>query len=397
MSFETLKKVEQEKYAKRLYFLHQQSPKISPEEIYLLLDPAKVESIAETQFARWAYRLESWRNGLILVPLLVTWLSLGLAAIAYVQTYQTNPDQPFLKQWADGFPGTTWPVPSFIAVAISDALLISIMLSLTIGSQMIESHAQKKAATLRSWLDDELYGMAAASEMRSLGAGTENKRPAWAMEVHDAINHLNTALRGVESLVSTSHDALKLLVSTSQTTFENLVQASQEKLEGSVRQFGGALRDQREAVEQFMSGTTEVRRAVDKLEKIYVEGENIYLGLNNTLPKIEGAFSTMATRQDNAASALESMSSKTDNATKAVGDIAQRFTQVGLVESTSLAARQMQQTAEAMRNIAVQMGNTVNQQIQLQNQLNQWANHMPSQSVNPPRKTGSLFSRLFHH
>jgi hypothetical protein len=86
----------------------------------------------------------------------------------------------------------------------------------------------------------------------------------------------------------------------------------------------------------------------------------------------------MATRQDNAATALESMNSKTDQATKAVGDIAQQFTHTNLVQSTYAAAQRMQQTAGIMHDIAIKMGNTVDKQIQLQMHLDQRVAHMPS-------------------
>src|SRR5437667_1368386 len=134
VSYKELAKIEQGKYSKRLDFLRRQSPKTSPEEIYLLLDPTKVESAAEAQLSLWVHGLEYWRNGLILMPLLFTWLSLGLAALAYVETYSPSLNQPFLKLWADGFPGTTWLVPNFIEVAVFDALLIAILLGLTIGA-----------------------------------------------------------------------------------------------------------------------------------------------------------------------------------------------------------------------------------------------------------------------
>lgn len=377
--------LKQKKFAERLTFLRQQSPRISPEEIYLLLDPTEVEDAAEEHFARLAYTLESWRSSLVLLPVLITWLSLGLAALAYTQSYPIHPDQPFLKLWTDGFPGITWPVPSFPQVAALDVLLLLTMVALTVLVQYIEKRAREKATSLRLWLDNELYTLARASEVRSLGAGQDNKKPAWAVDVHAAISHLDGALTGVATLVNASQDAVKLLVASSQTNLENMVQASQEKLEGSIRQFSDALGSQREAVDQFMSGTMEVRRAVDKLERIYVEGEQIYQELNQTLPKIEGAFSTMATHQNSAATQLESISSNSTLATKAVGDIAQRFTQVGLVESTAQAAFQMQQTAEIMRKVALQMGDTVHQQMQLQNQQRQWISRIPAQPV-PSRK-----------
>src|SRR5438105_8554320 len=241
-------------FKKQLLFLRQQGTRIAPEEIYLLLDPAKVESTAEDYFSRWAVSLEAVRNIFILLPILVTWLSLGLAAVAYAQIYHLYPDQSFLKLWADGFPGIHWPVPGFPIVAAVDVGLLTFLLSLTASIQFIEWNARRKAAGLRSELDVEILNMVISSQIHSLGAGPGNKKPAWAGEVQDAMNHLTNAVSSVEALVRASQDALKLLVTTSQTTLENLVQASQTKLEGSVREFSQALTDQRIAVDEFIAG-----------------------------------------------------------------------------------------------------------------------------------------------
>jgi hypothetical protein len=382
MSYKELAEIEKKKYTERLDYLHAPSTQSSPEEIYLLLDPVKVEMAAEAQLSRKAHTIESWRNGIILLPLMFTWLSLGLAALAYAQIYPLHPEQPFLKQWADGFPGAMWWTPNFITTAGADALLIAILLTLTVWAQSIENGARNKAAKIRSWLEDELYNLARKATVRSLGAGAENKRPQWAVEVHSAILHLSNALMGVESLVKSSQDTLTMLVSSSQTTFENLVRASQEKLEGSVLQFSGALRDQREAVDQFMTGTVEVRRAVDKLKEIYVEGEHVYQELNATLPKMDASFKTMATRQDEAATALETISGKTNQATNAIGSIAAQFTQTQLVQSTYQAAMQMKDTADMMGKIALHMRETIDRQAQLQIRLEQQASYIHSQPVN---------------
>jgi hypothetical protein len=240
MSYQELAKIEKKKYAERLDYLRASSMQSSPEEIYLLLDPVKVEMAAEAQLSRKAHTIEYWRNGLILLPLMCTWLSLGLAAFAYAETYPQHPEQPFLKQWADGFPGARLWAPDFITTAGIDVVLLAALLILTIWAQNIEHDARNKAARIRSWLEDELYRLAKASVVRSLGVGAENKRPQWAVEVHGAILHLTNALMGVESLVKSSQDTLTTLVNASQITFENLVRTSQEKLEGSVLQFSGA-------------------------------------------------------------------------------------------------------------------------------------------------------------
>lgn len=180
-------KIEQGMYEKQLEDLRQRSPKTSPEEIYLLLNPQRIETAAEAYLARGTYTLEGWRNGLILLPLLLTWLSLGSAVLAYMQTYTIKPDEPFLKRWAEGFPEAPWPVISLVHTAWGGALLIGMLFVLTIVAGIIEHQARVRAAKVRSWLDNELYMLASASMVKSLGDGPQDKQPAWAVEVHTAI------------------------------------------------------------------------------------------------------------------------------------------------------------------------------------------------------------------
>lgn len=254
-----LYQIEHGKYVKRLDFLRMQSPNVSPEEIYLALNPATVEDVAQTQFARWGRRLETWRNGLILLPLLITWISLGLASLAY-KTNSVPSNQSFLTQWINGFPGSGSLVLGFFEVVAIDAVLLAILLVLTVCAPIIESRAHKRAAYLRSWLEDELHRLASTSLVRSLGYGIENKRPQWAVEVYSATSQLNRVLAGVESLVESSQQSLTNLLDDSQTTFKNLVLASQGTFEDSIRQFGQLVSDQGEAVAKFYDIVNDYQR-----------------------------------------------------------------------------------------------------------------------------------------
>jgi exonuclease VII small subunit/carbon monoxide dehydrogenase subunit G len=412
MSEKELQNIAKGKYTLRLAALRLKAASMPVEDFHVFLNPSEVESVSEEKYARLASVCEFGRNGLVLVPLLVTWLSLAIAALAYTQTYSRSSDS-FFKQWADGFPGTHvgFPIISFIETAKIDVILISLLFLLTLLVQIFESTAHWRASKLRSWLDDELFKLASSSLVISLGEGPENKQPAWAVEVHTAINHLNHTLEGVvalvnssqatlknmadtsettlknimetsqaklessvrefqrainnqqvgvETLINSSQKVLNELVDTSQTTLKHLIDTSQDKLEGSVREFRVAISDQREAVDKFMSGINEIRRVLDGLEKIYVEGEQIYLSLDETLPRIEKTFETMATHQHTTVTALDSISQQTNLASQAIGSIATQFTQTHLVQSTSQAATQMKETAELMGKIAAQMNDTVN-------------------------------------
>src|SRR5260370_20075188 len=187
--------------------------------MHLVVDPTEVGTVAEIQFSRGAHRLEGWRNGLVLLPLMVTWFSLGLASIAYAQSIGGDPKlvaQPFLKQWADGFPAITAIVIgtvhiplvyngvrlfTFGEVALFDFIVLGILVIITLSIQQIESRARKKAEEISAWLEEELYELSQASLVRSLGPGPGNKQPQWAVEVHTAISKLSNVLAEVKSII----------------------------------------------------------------------------------------------------------------------------------------------------------------------------------------------------
>lgn len=356
-------------FTQQLLFLQQEGAKIGPATICSLLDPARVESAAEDQFAHAATLLEAARNVLILFPILVTWLSLGLAAVAYSQVALTYPTQPFLKLWADGFPGAHAPAPAFSLVAGLDVGLLLLLLAITLLIHVIEGMARYRAARLRSWLEKELLALTQFAARYSPVAGPGGQPPTWVGEVKDVMDHLTGAVEKIEGFVKTSQDELNLLVDTSQRALENLMENSRATLEGASREFSRVLSDHRAAVNEFIDGTQDVRRAVDKLEVIYVEGQQVYRGLNQTMPGIQASFKQMAERQDEAASALLCISGNNDTSTKAVTEIAQQFTDTNLVGSTSRAASQMQATAQTVEGIARELGETVKQQNHLQQQL----------------------------
>jgi uncharacterized protein YukE len=255
-----LTKVEHGRYAERLKYLRGQSSSISPEEIYLALDPARVEGVTRAQFARWGDRLQAWRNGLILLPLLITWISLGLAVFAYAQTYSVHSGQPFLKQWVDGFPGTGVLVPSFVVVVVVVAVLLAILLVLTVCVQSIKSRAYDRAARLRSWLEDELYTLASTSLVRSLGPGVESKRPQWAVEVHTALSSLNSVLENMKAVIG----------------------ASQQSFAETIDRFADTYQQQNQSVDRLLQNTHDIEAAITQLLAM----KDIYLRLESVLPEM---------------------------------------------------------------------------------------------------------------
>jgi hypothetical protein len=61
--------------------------------------------------------------------------------------------------------------------------------------------AHNQALEIGAWLRSELEDLSQSLQVRSLGAGPENKKPQWAVEVHTAIDSLNTVLEDVKAAV----------------------------------------------------------------------------------------------------------------------------------------------------------------------------------------------------
>ena len=331
-----LGEVDNGRVIKRLQYLRDGYETLSPEEMYLIVNPAEVGATAEAQFIRKARRLVGWRNGLVLLPLMITWLSLGLASIAYAQSIALDPKlvaQPFLKQWADGFPKistldiTFVHIPlavngirlfTFGEIALIDCILLAILLCITLTTQFQETRAHKRSVELSTWLEEELYELSRESLVRSLGPGPGNKQPLWAVEVHAAISHLSGVLAEVKNVVSS---------------------------------FGDAVQRQQATISQVIDITERVAISIDHLDAIFQRGKETYDKLDGVLPRIETQFGSLASSQNQSVIELQKISENLGKATRAIIDIAQPFSEAGVARLTHDAALRMQRISEEQLRI----------------------------------------------
>jgi CHASE3 domain sensor protein len=329
--------LENGRVVERIKYLRKNYRKISPDEMHLIINPDEVEAAAGAQFAIGVYRLEGIRNGLVYLPLMVTWLSLGIAGSAYAQSIQVVPSivaVPFIKQWIDGF--TTiktvlisvgpWHVLlplvvdkvrvfTFGSTVGLDVILLLCLVLLTFWSHLKEQEAQRRAAKLGAWLRGELFELDKLSPIRSLGDGPENKRPRWAMEVQDAIDNLTKTLAGVQSMV---------------------------------RGFEKVLDGQSKTVTMFMENTKDIGAAIDRLHTIYQHGQESYNVVRDVLPRVHEQFSEMATEEREGTKALKSIAAEISQAAKSINELARPFAAVGtggLAEMARNTQQQLQATA----------------------------------------------------
>ena len=259
-----------------------QAERLSPYEMHLALDPEPTASAAEAYLAAPSHAIEGVRNALVVLPLMITWLSLGIAGAAYEQsvavyshlataTAKSTTPPPFFQLWQQGFPVLksvvigSWHIPlvvnkvrifTFAEVAFADFFILATMFVLTLLAQGIELHAARKGRDLYKWLEDQLYELSKISIAWALGPGQEQK-PRWAMDVQEAMNALTGVMGQVESAVRASVD-----------------------------NFDSTVRSQERVVGQFQGETRIVTNTVAELTSFYQRVREIYEQLNNTIPDI---------------------------------------------------------------------------------------------------------------
>jgi hypothetical protein len=301
-------------------------------EIHLLLNPEEISQAVEEKFAEEAHKTEGWRNGLILVPIMLTWISLGLAGLAYTQSINKDSTlitKPLLQQWVEGFTTLNaiqiwlgWHVPiafgswhpfTFGDVAIADVFLFILLLWLTIRSHRKEVRASKAANTVYTWLRDECEILCENSYTNSIGPGYGGDTPEWAYRVNKSIEDLQIVLRDATTLI------------------------------GSL---SGVLADERGLVESAL-------RAIDNLNGMYQGSHDTYRNLDAGVGKIARSFENMENSQSQTVRELDDIATSVKNASEAIVQVAQPFKEkdVGrIAEETRNQLRQTQQRQQYVQD-----------------------------------------------
>ncbi len=320
-----------------------------PSEIYLLLNPEEVGAATEAQFVKSARAIEGWRNILVLAPLMLTWIALGLAGLAYSQSIahlqsivvktQLSGD-PFLKQWAEGFPVLSvvnvgsihipllisgWRYFSFGDVVGLDFFLLFLLLILTWIAHRIEIRAYKDGLYLSTWMREECAILRDASFVRSLGPGPGNDTPQWAVLVISTIKSLQTVMGETKNVVQS---------------------------------FDSVLQKDRQSVTDFIQSIEGIEKAVDNLNRIFQAGKDTYERLDATLPHIEQHFKTMAESQDRAVKSLNNISGDISNAAQDISNAAKAIITIAKPFSQSGVAEVAYETTERLRKISEQQYQT---------------------------------------
>lgn len=144
------------------------------------------------------------RNIFALLPLLFTWIALGLASRAYTADLTAHPGnstKPFLFLWEQGF-GSGFP--TFADVAFIDFVILLVVIGMTGWVHQVESNAARSQTVVIDTLYSALNTLAAATEQATA------RPPASAEEWADAARRIIAdAMDETRLLAQTSHQAIE--------------------------------------------------------------------------------------------------------------------------------------------------------------------------------------------
>jgi len=132
--------------------------------ITIRLNPDAVEARADEFYSVTVRRLELIRNVFTLLPLLVTWLSLTLAAINYghiAANHDVAFDRSFLELWQAKFDNkyiTKWS-PSFSETGFTDVFLLICVAGISWWLQRAENRARQQTQLFRALYDTQLQDL----------------------------------------------------------------------------------------------------------------------------------------------------------------------------------------------------------------------------------------------
>jgi len=219
--------------ASRLRRMDRSAPELSYPSLERLVAPERAADEVAGILQQRVRRLGGWRNGLALLPLLVTWFALAWASVSYQRQLAQDPDkvtQPFLLLWEHRF-GGGW-IPPFSVFAAFDLVLLLIVLFLTARSHTLESQTEAVQTRIADKLDDAMTGLAVAVEQRPV------RQPAsaeeWAVTaqrtIEDAMRETKELAALNRTVLESAKDALDRVVERSTAIVQHALQEATDAL-----------------------------------------------------------------------------------------------------------------------------------------------------------------------
>jgi hypothetical protein len=279
-------------------------------------------------------RVDRLRNVMILLPILLTWFALFEASRNYAKFVETNPEEvrkPFLLLWEENFNGTApfWS-PSFSMLALTDAVIIAIIIFLTFYShgrrEAREEAIDKSAVAFQTELDNVLAEATVALAPDRAG------RPAMlARSVHRLADRFDNSSQELLTRLKAEHDRLASIANRREReiadfgVFASGMRAGAEETHRvllEMKQLSTGLQEALEDLASEVSASGENQRALQKsvasLERLVGSGMQSDAALTR---KIAEAAEALADAADRSLAGAETASQAGRLATDAVHGI----------------------------------------------------------------------------
>ncbi len=413
-----LEKLGAKEGAKRLEWVRQEFHRLSIDEAYEIIRPEEVVAEAENATLRHLGWLHVVRNILSVLPIMLTWFALGLAAVSYqrdlaTKQYQNDLYQPFLKLWQEGFHGTD-RYPFSVAAFVDFSLLLG-LITLVICIPVLEAlFLQRKRRKLEDFFP-LVKRILVAIGIAGVHTTLHDEDVA---RITQAIERVfNNVLLRHDQLVDEARDFVKdtklemQKISTEfrgdLATFNNdvrLLEHGLKDLGNNLISYDQKLKDLTDASVRLASSSVDLAKNAGEMAVSADKSAQASQGINNQLSSLNATQQQVATTiqqaQSDVVKEISSVADDIEASSKDTRDAARELERVAtnLGQITQADLQQMTNQVTDMANLVAMAANTLNQvnaQLQGTTQaLNAAAQTLAYLGVAPPRRKRSLIKRL---
>ena len=319
-----------------------------------LVDPELADEELAASRRRTVRRAHARRNIAALMPLLVTWIALGFASLAYeieLARHAADASKPFLLLWQQGF-GHRW-FPTFAEIAFIDFAILGIVLWLT----ALVHRAEGKEDTSRADVIHSLW--TALNTLKVAVAESKPRPPATAEEWADsarriiadameqtkllaasgqqAINEASSKLSSIQdqgrdfiaqfsgeiqkTLVAVREQNEQFIIRTARESRETLQRLVEQQMEPLLNQLSTMLTEFGRHQETYRSGVADLSQGVNSIKRSAQELANSSQAYNSIADSITEHLKSIATSQKEFASQVTTSASSMHTAATAMSEV----------------------------------------------------------------------------